>query len=49
MGRGAMTGLGCTVGVLLSGVHAAAGSGWIFLVFCARPASRPLIRSKAFA
>lgn len=33
MGWGAMTGLGCTVGVLLSGVHAGAVSGWIFLVF----------------
>lgn len=35
MGWGAMTGLGCTVGVLLSGVHAGALSGWIFLAFCA--------------
>ncbi|EJN03024.1 YeeE/YedE family protein [Phyllobacterium sp. YR531] len=34
MGWGAMTGLGCTVGVLLSGVHAGALSGWVFLVFC---------------
>ncbi|MFC3693471.1 YeeE/YedE family protein [Chenggangzhangella methanolivorans] len=34
MGWGAMTGLGCTVGVLLSGVHAGALSGWIFLVAC---------------
>lgn len=34
MGWGAMTGLGCTVGVLLSGIHAGALSGWIFLVFC---------------
>lgn len=33
MGWGAMTGLGCTVGVLLSGIHAGAVSGWIFLVF----------------
>lgn len=33
MGWGAMTALGCTVGVLLSGVHAGAVSGWIFLVF----------------
>jgi uncharacterized membrane protein YedE/YeeE len=34
MGWGAMVALGCTVGVLLSGVHAGALSGWIFLVFC---------------
>ncbi|MCK9550064.1 YeeE/YedE family protein [Aquamicrobium sp.] len=35
MGWGAMTGLGCTVGVLLSGIHAGAVSGWVFLIFCA--------------
>lgn len=34
LGWGAMTGLGCTVGVLLSGIHAGALSGWLFLVFC---------------
>lgn len=34
MGWGAMTGLGCTVGVLLSGIHAGALSGWVFLTFC---------------
>jgi hypothetical protein len=34
MGWGAMTGLGCTVGVLLSGIHAGALSGWVFFVFC---------------
>lgn len=34
MGWGAMIGLGCTVGVLLSGIHAGAVSGWVFLVFC---------------
>lgn len=33
MGWGAMTALGCTVGVLLSGIHAGALSGWLFLVF----------------
>ncbi|MCX8999678.1 YeeE/YedE family protein [Rhizobiaceae bacterium BDR2-2] len=33
MGWGAMTALGCTVGVLLSGIHAGAVSGWVFLVF----------------
>lgn len=30
LGWGAMTGLGCTVGVVLSGVMAGAGSGWAF-------------------
>ncbi len=34
MGWAAMTALGCTVGVLLSGIHAGALSGWVFLVFC---------------
>lgn len=34
MGWGAMVGLGCTVGVLLSGIMAGAASGWIFAVFC---------------
>ena len=34
LGWGAMVALGCTVGVLLSGIHAGALSGWIFLVFC---------------
>jgi hypothetical protein len=34
MGWGGMTSLGCTVGVLLSGIHAGALSGWVFLVFC---------------
>jgi uncharacterized protein len=34
MGWGAMIGLGCTVGVLLSGIHAGALAGWVFLVFC---------------
>lgn len=33
MGWGAMLALGCTVGVLLSGIHAGAVSGWVFLVF----------------
>ncbi|MCC6982314.1 MAG: YeeE/YedE family protein [Bauldia sp.] len=33
MGWGAMTGLGCTVGVLLSGIHAGALAGWVFLAF----------------
>jgi uncharacterized membrane protein YedE/YeeE len=34
MGWGAMIALGCTVGVLLSGIHAGALSGWVFLFFC---------------
>lgn len=34
LGWGAMVSLGCTVGVLLSGIHAGALSGWVFLVFC---------------
>jgi uncharacterized membrane protein YedE/YeeE len=35
LGWGGMTALGCTIGVLLSGIQAGAVSGWIFLVFCA--------------
>ncbi len=35
MGWGAMVALGCTVGALLSGIMAAALSGWLFAVFCA--------------
>lgn len=34
LGWGAMTALGCTVGVLLSGIHAGALSGWVFLAAC---------------
>lgn len=34
MGFGAMLALGCTVGVLLSGIMASALSGWIFLFCC---------------
>ncbi|MEX1147393.1 MAG: YeeE/YedE thiosulfate transporter family protein, partial [Sphingomonadales bacterium] len=34
LGWGAMVALGCTVGVLLSGIMAGAVSGWIFAVFC---------------
>lgn len=34
MGWGAMVSLGCTVGVLLSGIMAGAVSGWIFAIFC---------------
>ena len=32
LGWGAMTALGCTVGVLLSGIHAGSLSGWVFLL-----------------
>lgn len=35
MGWGAMVALGCTVGTLLSGIMAAAVSGWVFALFCA--------------
>lgn len=34
MGWGAMTALGCTVGVLLSGISAFALSGWLFAAAC---------------
>ncbi|GAA5015731.1 YeeE/YedE family protein [Acinetobacter puyangensis] len=34
MGWGAMISLGCTVGMLLSGIMAGALSGWVFAVFC---------------
>ncbi len=34
MGWGAMVSLGCTVGVLLSGIMAGALSGWVFAAFC---------------
>jgi uncharacterized membrane protein YedE/YeeE len=34
LGWGAMVSLGCTVGVLLSGIFAGAVSGWIFAIFC---------------
>ncbi|MBJ7577056.1 YeeE/YedE family protein [Devosia sp. MC532] len=33
LGWGSMTALGCTVGVLLSGIQAGSLSGWVFLVF----------------
>lgn len=39
LGWGAMTALGCTVGVLLSGIHAGALSGWVFLICCGTGAS----------
>ncbi|PTQ91132.1 YeeE/YedE family protein [Agitococcus lubricus] len=34
MGLGSMLALGCTIGTLLSGIMAAALSGWVFLIFC---------------
>jgi hypothetical protein len=34
LGWGAMVSLGCTVGVLLSGIMAGAVSGWLFAIFC---------------
>jgi uncharacterized protein len=34
LGWGAMVALGCTVGVLLSGIMAGSLSGWVFAVFC---------------
>ncbi len=34
LGWGAMVSLGCTVGVLLSGIFAGAASGWVFAVAC---------------
>ncbi|WP_454684173.1 YeeE/YedE family protein [Ancylobacter moscoviensis] len=49
MGWGAMTALGCTVGVLLSGIHAGALSGWVFLAaaFAGLLAGLPLRRRLA--
>lgn len=49
MGWGAMIGLGCTVGVLLSGIHAGAVSGWIFLMFCTAGAWSGLLVMRRFA
>lgn len=34
LGWGAMVSLGCTVGVLLSGIMAGALAGWVFALFC---------------
>jgi len=33
LGWGSMVALGCTIGTLLSGIMAAAVSGWVFAVF----------------
>ncbi|MBO0130308.1 YeeE/YedE family protein [Agrobacterium burrii] len=49
MGWGGMTALGCTIGVLLSGIHAGAVSGWIFFLFCCLGAFAGLILKRRFA
>lgn len=49
MGWGGMTALGCTVGVLLSGIHAGALSGWIFLLCCGLGAFCGLFVKRRFA
>jgi uncharacterized membrane protein YedE/YeeE len=49
MGWGGMTALGCTVGVLLSGIHAGALSGWVFLLFCGAGAFVGLFFKRRFA
>lgn len=46
LGWGAMTALGCTVGVLLSGIHAGALSGWVFLVFCGLGATMGIVAAR---
>lgn len=49
MGWGGMTALGCTIGVLLSGIHAGAVSGWVFFLFCGLGAFAGLILKRWFA
>jgi uncharacterized membrane protein YedE/YeeE len=49
MGWGAMVALGCTVGVLLSGIHAGALSGWVFLFFCFAGVAAGLWARRRFA
>ncbi|MCA1864554.1 YeeE/YedE family protein [Agrobacterium genomosp. 3] len=49
MGWGGMTALGCTIGVLLSGIHAGAVSGWVFFLFCGLGAFAGLILKRRFA
>ena len=49
MGWSSMIALGCTVGVLLSGIHAGAASGWIFLVFCTIGAWAGLAATRSLA
>jgi uncharacterized membrane protein YedE/YeeE len=47
LGWGAMTALGCTVGVLLSGIHAGSLSGWVFLLFCGLGAALGILAARA--
>ena len=49
MGWGAMTGLGCTVGTLLSGISAGAVSGWVFAVACAAGSAAVILVGQAIA
>lgn len=49
MGWGGMTALGCTIGVLLSGIHTGAVSGWVFFLFCGLGAFAGLILKRRFA
>ncbi|MDO3443906.1 YeeE/YedE family protein [Agrobacterium sp. V1] len=49
MGWGGMTALGCTIGVLLSGIHAGAVSGWVFFLFCGLGAFAGLILKRRLA
>lgn len=49
MGWAAMTALGCTVGVLLSGIHAGALAGWVFLLFCCAGVVASLAMQRAAA
>lgn len=48
LGWGAMTALGCTVGVLLSGIHAGALSGWVFLICCGFGAGLGIVVAQRF-
>ena len=41
-----MTALGCTVGVLLSGIQAGALSGWVFLVCCSFGATLGILAAR---
>jgi uncharacterized membrane protein YedE/YeeE len=49
LGWGSMTALGCTVGVLLSGIHAGALSGWVFLLACCLGMTAALFAARAFS
>jgi uncharacterized membrane protein YedE/YeeE len=49
LGWGAMVSLGCTVGVLLSGINAGALSGWVFLIFSFAGVAGGLWARKRFA